>query len=47
MIIKLMAKAKEISEKARAKEEAAAEEEKKPTTEELLAEILEEIKNKK
>jgi large conductance mechanosensitive channel len=49
MVVKVFAKARELSEKARAKEEAAEEEkeeEKKPTTEELLAQILEEIKNK-
>jgi large conductance mechanosensitive channel len=50
MVVKVFAKARELSEKAHAKEEAAVEEEKeeekKPTTEELLAQILEEIKNK-
>jgi large conductance mechanosensitive channel len=49
MVVKVFAKARELSEKARAKEAAAEEEkeeEKKPTTEELLAQILEEIKNK-
>ncbi len=47
MIIKVFAKAKELSEKARAKEvEEEASEDPKPTTEELLAEILEEIKKK-
>ncbi len=49
MVVKVFAKARELSEKARAKEEAVEEEkeeEKKPTTEELLAQILEEIKNK-
>lgn len=47
LIIKAFAKAKEISEKARAKE-AAEEiaEDPKPTSEELLAQILEEIKKK-
>ncbi len=51
LIIKMFAKARELSEKALAKkqveEEATVEEEKAPTTEELLAEILEEIKKKK
>ncbi len=51
MIIKMLAKARELSEKALTKEkvqeeETEKEEEKKPTTEELLAQILEEIKNK-
>jgi large conductance mechanosensitive channel len=49
MVVKVFAKARELSEKAHAKEEAVEEEkeeEKKPTTEELLAQILEEIKNK-
>ncbi|MBQ4118932.1 MAG: large conductance mechanosensitive channel protein MscL [Clostridia bacterium] len=49
LIIKMFAKAKELSEKALAKKEEAVEEveeEKAPTTEELLAEILEEIKKK-
>lgn len=47
MIIKVFAKAKELSEKARAKEivEEVAEDP-KPTTEELLTQILEEIKKK-
>lgn len=50
LIIKMFAKARELSEKALAKKEEAveeAEQEKAPTTEELLAEILEEIKKKK
>ena len=50
VIIKMFAKARELSEKALAKKEEVveeAEEEKAPTTEELLAEILEEIKKKK
>lgn len=47
MIIKVFAKAKELSEKARAKEtEEEVVEEPKPTTEELLTQILEEIKKK-
>ena len=48
MVVKIFAKAREISEKAHAKQETTEEkeEEKKPTTEELLTEILEEIKNK-
>ena len=48
IIIKTFERAKEVSEKIRAKEieEEAAEEEAKPTTEELLANILEEIKKK-
>ena len=47
MIVKVFAKAKELSEKARAKavEEEVAEDP-KPTTEELLTQILEEIKKK-
>jgi large conductance mechanosensitive channel len=50
LIIKMFAKARELSEKALAKKEEIVEEvpeEKAPTTEELLAEILEEIKKKK
>ncbi len=50
LIIKMFAKARELSEKALAKKEEVVEEvveEKSPTTEELLAEILEEIKKKK
>jgi hypothetical protein len=46
----MFAKARELSEKALAKKEEIVEEvpeEKAPTTEELLAEILEEIKKKK
>ncbi len=47
MIIKVFAKAKELSEKARVKEvEEEVAEEPKPTTEELLTQILEEIKKK-
>ena len=47
MIIKVFAKAKELSEKARAKEVAEeVVEDPKPTTEELLTQILEEIKKK-
>lgn len=49
LIIKMFAKAKELSEKALAKKEEEveeAEEGKAPTTEELLTEILEEIKKK-
>lgn len=47
LIIKAFAKAKEISEKARAKEaEEEVAEDPKPTTEELLTQILEEIKKK-
>ncbi len=48
LIIKMFAKAKELSEKAIKKEEAeeSVEEEKGPTTEELLADILAEIKKK-
>lgn len=47
LIIKLMAKAKELAEKKKANEESAPEEPKGPTTEELLAQILEEIKKDK
>ena len=47
LVIKLMAKAKEIAEKNKKKEEEAVEEPKGPTTEELLAQILEEIKKDK
>ena len=50
MMIKGMAKAREIAEKAMKKEEVVevvVEEEKGPTTEELLAQILEEIKKAK
>lgn len=47
MIIKVFAKAKEISEKARNKETIEeTPEEPKPTTEEILTQILEEIKKK-
>lgn len=47
LIIKIFAKAKEISEKARKKEiEEEIAEDPKPTSEELLALILEEIKKK-
>ncbi len=46
LIIKMFAKARELSEKARAKEAEEAAEEKGPTTEELLTEILAEIKKK-
>ncbi len=47
LIIKIFAKAKKISEKARKKEiEEEIAEDPKPTSEELLAQILEEIKNK-
>ncbi len=49
LIIKMFAKAKELSEKALAKKEQEVEEvpgEKAPTTEELLSQILEEIKKK-
>ena len=47
-VIKAMNKAKELAEKAKKKEEeeAAAEEPAKPTSEELLAQILEELKKK-
>ena len=50
MMIKGMAKAREIAEKAMKKEEiveVVVEEEKGPTTEELLSQILEEIKKAK
>ncbi len=50
LMIKGMAKAREITEKAMKKEEVieeTVEEPKGPTTEELLAQILEEIKKKK
>ena len=50
MIVKTANKAHELSEKKEEEEkaeEAPAEEEKKPTTEELLAEILEELKKNK
>ncbi|MBR6533736.1 MAG: large conductance mechanosensitive channel protein MscL [Clostridia bacterium] len=47
MIVKVFAKAKELSEKARAKEvKEEVAEDPKPTTEELLTQILEEIKKK-
>lgn len=48
LIIKAFAKAKELADKAIAKEEVVEEapEEKGPTTEELLTQILEEIKKK-
>ncbi|MBE6787489.1 MAG: large conductance mechanosensitive channel protein MscL [Ruminococcaceae bacterium] len=47
MIVKVFAKAKELSEKARAKQvEEEVAEDPKPTTEELLTEILAEIKKK-
>ncbi len=50
LMIKAFAKAKELSEKAlhkgKVEEEIVEEEEKGPTTEELLAQILEEIKKK-
>ncbi len=49
LIIKMFAKARELSEKALAKKEEVleeVEEEKAPTTEELLTEILAEIKKK-
>ena len=48
LVIKAVNKAKELAEKAKKKEEeeAKAAEPPKPTTEELLAEILEEIKKK-
>ena len=47
-VIKAMNKAKELAEKAKKKEEeeAAAEEPAMPTSEELLAQILEELKKK-
>ena len=47
LIIKIMAKAKELAEAKKAKEEPASEAPKGPTTEELLAQILEEIKKDK
>lgn len=47
LIIKIMAKAKELAEARNAKEEPAPEAPKGPTTEELLAQILEEIKKDK
>lgn len=47
LIIKSMAKAKELAEKKKVKEEPIPEEPKGPTTEELLAQILEEIKKDK
>ncbi len=47
LIIKIMAKAKELAEAKKAKEEPAPEAPKGPTTEELLAQILEEIKKDK
>ena len=50
LVIKIMAKAKEIAEKRLLKQkeaEAVAQEPKGPTTEELLAQILEEIKKDK
>ena len=50
LMIKGMAKARELAEKAMKKEEIieeAAEEAKGPTTEELLAQILEELKKQK
>ena len=50
LMIKGMAKARELTEKAIKKEEVieeVVEEPKGPTTEELLAQILEEIKKKK
>lgn len=50
LVIKLMAKAKEIAEKTMKKEEEekeVVEEQKGPTTEELLSQILEEIKKQK
>lgn len=47
LVVKAINKAKEISEAKKKKEEEPAEEEEaKPTTEELLAQILEEIKKK-
>ena len=46
MIVKVFAKAKELSEKARTKEVEEVAEDPKPTTEELLTQILEEIKKK-
>ena len=47
LIVKAMNKAKEMAEAKKKEEEPEPEEDSKPTTEELLAEILEEIKNKK
>ena len=48
LVVKMMNKAKEIAEaRLKKEEEPAPEEDPKPTTEELLAQILEEIKNKK
>ncbi len=48
LIVKAMNKAKEIAEARKKKEEEPKEDEPaKPTTEELLAQILEELKNKK
>ncbi len=47
LIIKIMAKAKSIAEAKKKKEEVIEEAPKAPTTEELLAEILEEIKKEK
>lgn len=47
LVVKAINKAKEIAEAKKKKEEEAKEDEPaKPTTEELLAQILEEIKNK-
>ena len=48
LVIKAFNKARELAEKKKKEKEeaAAAEEEKKPTTEELLGEILEEIRKK-
>lgn len=47
LVVKAINKAKEIAEERKKKEEETKEEEEaKPTTEELLAQILEEIKNK-
>ena len=45
ILVKAMNKAKELTEK-KVEEEVAVEEEKAPTTEELLGEILEELKKK-
>ena len=47
LIIKIMAKAKSLAEAKKKDEEVVAEEPKAPTTEELLTEILAEIKNNK
>ncbi len=47
LIIKMLAKAKELAEAKKAKEEPVPEAPKGPTTEELLAQILEEIKKDK